>query len=218
METTKDGRIEVTESNQFLLIHPVSANELFDTFDELVEDHPICEQYREELFGVIAAAADNSTPELSDVWDTLASPVYLVVDERGDNIEGAQIRRINAEHWLSVDGVDGYSVLSQAVVDRLCTTKLDAEVRSRRMNKYLTLTNSQSPSGRWTIYADDQGTIVGLYDYPDDVRGHLAGLELDTVAMDVDGNGSIRQVPIEWIGDGEPLIGSDRALSLVTLG
>jgi len=81
--------------------------------------------------------------------------------------------------------------------------------------QYLTLTNEQSPNGRWTIYADDQGTIVGLYDSPGDVREHLAGLDLDSVAMDVDGNGSIRQVPIGWIGDGELLIGSLRALSLI---
>ena len=81
--------------------------------------------------------------------------------------------------------------------------------------QYLTLTNEQSPTGRWTIYADDQGTIVGIYDDPADVREHLAGLELDAVAMDVDGNGSIAPVPIEWIGDGELLIGSLRALSLI---
>jgi hypothetical protein len=81
--------------------------------------------------------------------------------------------------------------------------------------QYMVLTNEQTNSGKWTIYADDQGTVVGLYDSPDDVRGHLCGLGLESVAMDVDGNGSIRQVPVAWIGDGEPLVGSQRALQLV---
>jgi len=82
-------------------------------------------------------------------------------------------------------------------------------------SQYLVLTNNQTDSGKWTIMADDQGTIVGLYDSPDDVRRHLCDLDLTTVSMDVDGNGSHRQVPVEWIGDGEQLIGSERALSLV---
>lgn len=81
--------------------------------------------------------------------------------------------------------------------------------------QYLVQTNEQTNSGKWTIYADDQGTVVGLYDSPDDVRGHLCELGMESVAMDVDGNGTIRQVPVEWIGDGEALVGSARALQLV---
>lgn len=36
---------------QFLLIHPVGPNELYDSFDDLVGAHPICEEAREFFFG-----------------------------------------------------------------------------------------------------------------------------------------------------------------------
>jgi len=81
--------------------------------------------------------------------------------------------------------------------------------------QYMVSTNEQADSGKWTIYADDQGTIVGLYESPDDVRSHLCDMGLDSVDMDVDGHGTIRPVPVEWIGDGGPLIGSQRAMELV---
>jgi len=81
--------------------------------------------------------------------------------------------------------------------------------------QYTVQTNDQHTGGQWLIYADDQGTIAGCYDNPDDVRGHICELGLKSVAMDVDGNGSMRQVPVEWIGDGEPLVGSERALQLI---
>lgn len=86
------------------------------------------------------------------------------------------------------------------------------------MSQYIVITNDQSSSGRWEIFADDQGTKVGSYESPDDVRLHFHDLgldvETDTVLMDVDGNGTMRQVPICWIGDGENLVGSDRAIAL----
>ena len=44
---------EVTDlgSGQFVLSHPTSENEMFDTFVELVSAHPICEQSRKCFFG-----------------------------------------------------------------------------------------------------------------------------------------------------------------------
>lgn len=87
------------------------------------------------------------------------------------------------------------------------------------MSQYHVQSNNQDPSGRWTIYADGQGTVVGRYSDPDDVRGHLHDLgidvENDTVTIDGDGNGSIVEVPISWIGDGEKLIGSKRVLDRI---
>ncbi len=81
--------------------------------------------------------------------------------------------------------------------------------------QYSVMTNTQSPSGKWTVFADDLGTVVGLYSDPDDVRSHLCYLGLTTVAMDVDGNGSFAQVPVEWIGDGESIVLSERAMKLI---
>jgi len=39
------------ENAQFTLHHPVSEDEIFDTFDELAASHPICEQAREFFCG-----------------------------------------------------------------------------------------------------------------------------------------------------------------------
>lgn len=87
------------------------------------------------------------------------------------------------------------------------------------MSQYHVNTNNQELSGKWTIYADDQGTIVGRYDNPEDVRGHFHDIgldvETDTVTIDGDGNGSIVSIPISWIGDGEKLVGSKRVMDLI---
>jgi hypothetical protein len=46
----KNYSIELVEG-QFVLVHPVSENETFDSFEELVESHPVCEEAREFFFG-----------------------------------------------------------------------------------------------------------------------------------------------------------------------
>jgi len=69
--------------------------------------------------------------ELSELWDKLDSQIYLVIDDQGQNMEGGRVRRINSEHWLSVDGVDGYTVVSDRLVGQLIKTKLDDEARER---------------------------------------------------------------------------------------
>lgn len=43
--------IELAASGQFVLIHPVSEDETFDSFEELVEAHPVCEEARNFFFG-----------------------------------------------------------------------------------------------------------------------------------------------------------------------
>lgn len=78
------------------------------------------------------------------------------------------------------------------------------------MSQYHVQSNDQNPSGQWTIYADENGTVVGRYCDPNDVRAHLSDIGLDVVTIDGDGNGSIVEIPIAWIGDGEPLVGSKR--------
>ena len=53
-ETTFDGTnysVELNDQGQFVLVHPVSENETFDSFNEMVESHPVCEEAR-EFFGV----------------------------------------------------------------------------------------------------------------------------------------------------------------------
>lgn len=42
--------IEMTEDFQFALSDDTSENVLYDSFDELVEDNPVCEEAREFFF------------------------------------------------------------------------------------------------------------------------------------------------------------------------
>lgn len=53
---------------------------------------------------------------LSDVWDTLESPIAYVIDEHGCNVAGAQLRHFHGVHWLHVDNEDGYSILTDSEV------------------------------------------------------------------------------------------------------
>lgn len=48
----KNYSIEYKNDGQFVLVGPVSENETFDSFDELVESHPVCEEAREFFFGM----------------------------------------------------------------------------------------------------------------------------------------------------------------------
>ena len=48
--TGKNYSIEATNESQFLLIHPTEENDLFDSFEELVESYPVCEESRSFFF------------------------------------------------------------------------------------------------------------------------------------------------------------------------
>lgn len=76
-------------------------------------------------------------------------------------------------------------------------------------------TNAQSVSGNWVIFETAMGTAVASYSDPDSVRNHLQSSGEAAVEIDGDGNGSLVVIPVEWIGDGERLIGSDRVLSRI---
>lgn len=45
-----DGYSVRCEDGQFTLIHPVNEDEVFDSFEELVESHPVCEKSRSFFF------------------------------------------------------------------------------------------------------------------------------------------------------------------------
>jgi hypothetical protein len=63
-------------------------------------------------------ADDESGPNLADVWKSLDTPIYRVLNEEGANMWGAVIRRLSRgsygghEPWLYSDEQDGYLVLS----------------------------------------------------------------------------------------------------------
>ena len=46
----KNYSVELLDG-QFVLVHPVNGNEVFDSFEELVSAHPICEESRQFFFG-----------------------------------------------------------------------------------------------------------------------------------------------------------------------
>ena len=50
MFSGKNYDVELVD-NQFVLVHPVSEDEVFDSFEDLVQSHPMCEEAREYFFG-----------------------------------------------------------------------------------------------------------------------------------------------------------------------
>ena len=79
------------------------------------------------------------------------------------------------------------------------------------MHTYLTNTQGY---GAPRIVNDASGTLFSS-DYPQDIREWLARRGERVVLLDCDGQGSMRPIPVGWIGDGEPLEGSQRCLELI---
>ena len=48
--------IETTEDNQFVLNDPTNPTETFDSLDELIETHPVCEESRAFFYPEIGSA------------------------------------------------------------------------------------------------------------------------------------------------------------------
>jgi hypothetical protein len=73
----------------------------------------------------------------------------------------------------------------------------------------------------FVVYANAvDGDVLGRFDSGDDVRlflyDHSRFDDGDLVVLrDADGNGSDCTIPIEWIGDGEPLVASRRVLDRI---
>jgi len=73
----------------------------------------------------------------------------------------------------------------------------------------------------FVVYANAQdGDILGRFHSGDDVRlflfDHSRFEDGDLVILrDADGNGSDCEIPIGWIGDGKPLVGSRRVLNRI---
>lgn len=53
------------------------------------------------------------------IWKRLLSPVYLIVDEQGNNPNQAEIRHLLGASWLCRDNEDGYRILDQDAVEHL---------------------------------------------------------------------------------------------------
>ena len=62
--------------------------------------------------------------DLRTVWESLDTPVFLVLDEDGDNVAYAQVRQFGAK-WLYVDSVDGFEILES--VDDLRLSPVDED-------------------------------------------------------------------------------------------
>ena len=57
--------------------------------------------------------------DYSKLWDTLDSQILRVLDEEGNNVADCQIRHLIGRHWLCVDDVDGYAILTDDEVSGL---------------------------------------------------------------------------------------------------
>jgi hypothetical protein len=76
------------------------------------------------------------------------------------------------------------------------------------------LSNFQAPSGYWTVLNVGVPWIECCD--PEEMRRILSDdYGMTTILFDLDGNGTMRQIPVEWIGDGERIEGSERALALI---
>lgn len=67
----------------------------------------------------VNASEINDAADLREIWQTVNTPVYRVVDEDGVNVADGQIRRLARNVWLYCDETDGYSIMDQAAADSL---------------------------------------------------------------------------------------------------
>ena len=68
--------------------------------------------------------AQNRGCDFGAIWDACCGPVYLVLDEEGNNVAEGKIRHLQGKHWLYVDDTDGYEVMHE---DRAANLILTAE-------------------------------------------------------------------------------------------
>jgi len=54
----KNYTIELVE-NQFVLVHPIGEDETFDSFEELVDSHPVCEEARSHFFDKMSLSCEH---------------------------------------------------------------------------------------------------------------------------------------------------------------
>lgn len=50
---------------------------------------------------------------LADIWPTLETPIYRVLNEDGVNFCGAQVRPLDEKHFLYVDDQNGFKIVTQ---------------------------------------------------------------------------------------------------------
>jgi hypothetical protein len=81
-----------------------------------------------------------------------------------------------------------------------------------KMKKLTYISNSIDGGPR---LIDEAGNIVYSTDYAADCRTYCQERGIDTVEFDADGNGSVVNLPVEWIGGGERLENSLRVLALM---
>jgi hypothetical protein len=46
------------------------------------------------------------------IWEACDSPVFLVLDEEGNNVANGQVRHLLGDSYLYVDDTDGYQIIS----------------------------------------------------------------------------------------------------------
>ena len=116
----KNYSIELNEEKQFVLVHPVSEDETYDSFDELSEANPICEEARAFFFGSDLA---------EDEKMAVARKYKVTMTVRDLRAYGAFVRRsmdvfaISAEHAETVVRgtmeMSGYQCGGDIVVEQI---------------------------------------------------------------------------------------------------
>lgn len=66
--------------------------------------------------------SQNRGCDFGRIWDACESPVYLVLDEEGNNVANGKIRHFLGRNWLYVDDTDGYQIMGEKEAGRLILT------------------------------------------------------------------------------------------------
>lgn len=92
----------------------------------LVGDEVLLESVEEIELEIVNVADDDSKADLSEVWDAIDTPIYSVINERGENCDRNKVRRLTGDLWLSVDDTDGFQVMPQSDIDHCRLVKDEA--------------------------------------------------------------------------------------------
>ena len=106
----------ITFVGGFILIHPVSANEVFDTFDELVESYPFCEESRAFFFG---ECCDAPITNRQDAINLLTSTILGEDIGIGSYRDSAAYKLCNGDISAKTSGLSDDVINAIAVVGSL---------------------------------------------------------------------------------------------------
>ena len=103
----KNYSIETNDIGQVILVHPVSENEIFDSFEELVESHPVCEESRVFFFGPESSSTYRCSIDCGRVSvDVVASSIEQAKDKAYDSL----MAQSGLRGFIDLDSIECYEI------------------------------------------------------------------------------------------------------------